>query len=226
VKQQILPLELPPTFEAKDFIVSSSNEEAYLWLMRWPDWPNQCLAIYGEEGCGKTHLSHIWKENTNAQYLKGQDFNSINLETLLKEPHLFILDDAHLIEKEEKFFHFYNHLMSIEGGLLLLSRTPPAHWNIELADLRSRLNTISALKIHAPDENLLCQVIQKMFSDFQIYVDSAVISFLLKHMERSFESARLWVEALNIYTLIKKRSITIPLVKEILLEKGLADIHP
>ncbi len=225
MKQQILPLELPPTFETKDFIVSSSNEEAYLWLMRWPDWPNKCLAIYGEEGCGKTHLSHIWRENTHAQYLKGQEFNSINLETLFKGPDLFVLDDSHLIEKEEKLFHFYNYLMDSQGALLLLSRTPPAHWKLELPDLSSRLNAIPALKIHAPDEELLSQVIHKMFSDFQISIDSAVVSFLIKHMERSFESARLWVEALNIYTLIKKRSITIPLVKEILVEKGLAEIH-
>jgi chromosomal replication initiation ATPase DnaA len=224
VKQQILPLELLPAFDAKDFILSSANEEAYLWLMRWPNWPNRCLAIYGDKGCGKTHLSKIYQTNTQATYLKGQEFNTIDLETLLKEPNLFILDDAHLIEKEEKLFHFYNHLVLTKGSLLFLSLTPPAHWGTHLPDLRSRLHTIPALKIHPPDEALLTQVIQKLFSDLQLKVDEGVVSFLLNHMERSFESAHFWVETLNVWALTQKRSITIPLVREILLKQELAEI--
>lgn len=220
MQQLILPLELPPAFDAKDFIVSASNEEAYLWLMRWPNWPNHCLAIYGEEGCGKTHLSHIWQTNTKALSLTGQDFNETNLETLLESSHLFILDDAHLIEAEEKLFHFYNHLIHSKGALLLLSRIPPAHWRTQLPDLRSRLNAILTVKIHAPDERLLSQVIQKLFHDFQLHVEETVISFLLNHIDRSFESARFWVETLNAYALTYKRKITIPLVREILLKEN------
>ncbi len=225
MKQLILPLELPPTFKDENFIVSRSNEEAYLWVMRWPNWPNHCLALYGEAGCGKTHLSHIWKIHTNARYLKAQDFNIISLETLFERPPLFILDEAHLIEKEEKLFHFYNHLVASKGGLLLLSRTPPAHWEKNLPDLRSRLHAIPALKIHTPDEALLFQVIQKLFNDFQLHIDEAVIGFLLKYMERSFEAARVWVETLNVYALTQNRRVTIPMVREVLGEKEGAEKH-
>ena len=192
--------------------------------MRWPNWPNHCLSIYGDGGCGKTHLSNIWQMNTKARYLKAQDFNSIDLETLFEEPKLFILDDAHLIEKEEKFFHLYNHLIDSKGGLLLLSRTPAAHWGKSLPDLRSRLNAIPAVKIHGPDEKLLFQVIQKLFSDVQLHVEDTVISFLLKHMERSFEQARFWVETLNRLAMTQNRRVTIPLVREALLVEGLAEI--
>lgn len=226
MKQLVLALELPPALEAKDFIVSNANEEAYLWLMRWPNWPNHCLAIYGEKGCGKTHLSNIWQTTTKARYLKGSEFNAIDLETLFKPPAFFVLDDAHLIEKEEKFFHFYNYLTHSKGGLLLLSQTPPARWGTTLPDLRSRLNAIPAIKIHAPDENLLSQVIQKLFSDLQLTVDEAVVCFLLKHMERSFESAHFWVNALNTYALTQKRSITVPLVRELLLKEDSVEIRP
>jgi len=225
VKQLTLPLELPPAFDTKDFIISNSNEDAYRWLMRWPSWPNRLLAIYGDEGCGKTHLSHIWQVNTKAKHLKGQDFDTTSMETLFESPSLFVLDDAHLIEKEEKLFHFYNHLIQSKGALLLLSRTPPARWKTKLPDLRSRLNAIPAVKIHAPDEKLLFQVIQKLFNDVQIHVDEAAISFLLKHMERSFESARHWVETLNNNALIQKRGVTIPLIRETLLEQEEVEKH-
>lgn len=225
MKQLILPLEFPPALEAKDFIVSSANEEAFLLLNRWPNWPNHSLAIYGEKGCGKTHLSHIWKMTTHARYLSAQEFNSIDLEVLFDNAPLFVLDDSHLIEKEEKLFHFYNHLIQSKGALLLISQTPPAHWRTTLPDLRSRLNAIPALKIHPPDEALLFQVIQKLFNDFHITVEEAVINFLLKHIERSFESARFWVTTLNTYALTQRRSITIPMMKEILLQEELADRH-
>ena len=175
----------------------------------------------------------MWK-NPSFQYLEndhtgkilsGQEFNTIDLEVLFESPPVFVLDDAHLIEKEEKLFHFYNHLLHAKGALLLLSRTPPAHWGTILPDLRSRLNAIPALKIQAPDEALLFQVIQKLFSDFQLAVDDAVISFLLKYIERSFESARFWVNTLNTYALTKHRSITIPLMREILMQEGLVEKH-
>lgn len=225
MQQLILPFEQLPTYDAKDFIVSSANEEAYLWLNCWPNWPHPCLAIYGEGGCGKTHLSSIWQTRSKARYLTAQDFNTIGLEALFESPFLFILDDAHLIEKEEKLFHFYNHLMSIKGSLLFLSKSAPAHWGTALPDLSSRLNAIPAIKIHSPDENLLAQVLQKLFSDLQLKVDEAVISFLVKHMDRSFESARLWTSALNRFALTQKRSITVPVVRELLSQPNLVERH-
>ncbi len=226
MKQLILPLEFPPAFDEKDFIVGSTNEEAYNWLIRWPDWPHPCLAIYGEKGCGKTHLSRIWQLKTQAIYLERNNFNTRTFESLIKGSNLFILDDAHLIEKEEVLFHFYNHIIASKGNLLILSRIPPARWEKKLPDLRSRLKTIPAIKIRSPDETLLIRVIQKLFNDVHLKVEEEVIHFLLKHMERSFESARFWVETLNSSALISKRRITIPLVREILLTQGLAERHP
>lgn len=225
MKQLILPFEQSPTYDGRDFIVSSANEEAYLWLNCWPNWPHPCLAIYGEGGCGKTHLSSIWQTISKAQYLRAQDFDAIGLETLFESPCFFILDDAHLIEKEEKLFHFYNHSLSIKGGVLFLSKVAPAHWGTSLRDLSSRLNAIPAIKIHSPDEALLTKVIQKLFSDLQLKVDEAVISFLIKHMERSFESARLWTGLLNTFAMTQKRSITVPVVRELLSQPNLVERH-
>ncbi|MBY0502120.1 MAG: DNA replication protein [Alphaproteobacteria bacterium] len=223
MKQLILPFSVSPTFEARNFIVSSANEEAYRWVLRWPNWTGICLAIYGEQGCGKTHLSHIWHAQTQAVRLTSEEFNQIDLVSLLKGPRHIILEDAQLIERDEKLFHFYNHIALSNGGLLILSRTPPARWKSHLPDLQSRLNAIPAIKIHDPDEKLLSYVFQKLFHDLQLKVDESVITFLLKHMVRSFESARKWVKDLNVYALTQNRSITIPLVRELLKQKEEAD---
>ena len=223
MQQLILPLDHPPRFDVQEFVISRANQEAFLWLRSWPAWPGSCLALYGDEGCGKTHLSHIWQENTGAKRLTGREFEAISLEDLMKGQPCLILDKAHLIQNEEKFFHIYNYLVQSQGGLLLIARTPPARWATRLPDLRSRLSTVPAIKIEAPDEALLTQVIQKLFADLQVRVDLSVIAFLLKHIERSFEEAHRWVNALNLSALSQKRSITIPLVREILAEQQVVE---
>lgn len=225
MKQLILPLDHSPAFDDKDFIVSAANENAYHHLMSWPQWHHPCLSIYGEGGCGKTHLSHIWQEKTKARYLSGQDFNQVQLEDLFEGENLFILDDAQRIDREEKLFHFYNYILDKKGGALFLSVSPPSQWKISLPDLSSRLKVIPAIRIHAPDEALLARLINKLFQDLQLHVDEDVVSFLLKHMERSFESAHLWVEQLNAVSLIQKRRITIPLVREVLMGEAPAERH-
>ncbi len=225
MKQLLLPLSLPHTFEERDFIITDSNQEAYLWIKRWPDWPSHTLALYGDEGCGKTHLAHLWGCYGQALKLKGDEFNKLSLDNLLSAPPFFVIENADLTDSEEKFFHLYNHIIQSNGGLLLLSQTAPAHWNIDLPDLSSRLSVIPAIKIQSPDDDLLGQVIRKQFNDLQLSVDDNVIAYLLKHIERSFESARLWVNQLNRIALMKQRNITISLVREILQTPSQDDIY-
>ena len=165
------------------------------------------------------------KKIQKALLLDGQDFHLIEIEALFKRSLYFILDKADCIQEEEKLFHLYNHIMFSQGGLLLLAHTPPSRWDINLPDLKSRLNALPALKINTPDEDLLFHVIQKLFKDEQVTVESSTIHFLLKHIERSFDAAHFWVEALNRMALSEKRRITIPFVREALLKEGVAETH-
>ncbi len=68
-----LPLLQPatPRFAAADFREAASNAAALAWLRRAPDWPNNRLALWGEAGCGKTHLLRIWATRTDAALMAG-----------------------------------------------------------------------------------------------------------------------------------------------------------
>ncbi len=119
-------------------------------------------------------------------------------------------------ELQRRLLHLYN-LMAQRGGHLLLSGAkPPAHWPCTLADLRSRLATMAAVGLKAPDDSLLAAVLVKLFSDRQLKAEPAIIQFLVARMERSLEAAGRMVAAIDRASLAQRRNITIPLVRSVL----------
>ncbi len=96
------------------------------------------------------------------------------------------------------------------------ARTPPARWRDRLPDLVSRLAAVPTVEIGPPDDILVTQVLVKLFADRQIEVGPEVVSYLVTHMERSFDAARELVAAADTAALAGKRAVTVPLVREVL----------
>ena len=71
--QLIFDLGHRPALEREDFLVGPSNELAVAWIDRWPDWPQPVVAICGASGCGKTHLTEVWRHSSGALSLTGRD---------------------------------------------------------------------------------------------------------------------------------------------------------
>lgn len=214
-QQLILPLTLPPSFEMGDFIPSSANEEALSWLGKWPIWPQRTLLIYGDKGCGKTHLASIWK--AQAHLLAPGEITVRALDLLLATPDQhFVLDDAEKVADEEAFFHLLNAVRGAQGSLLLLSDLHPQQWEMTLPDLKSRLNALFSVKIQEPDDLLIKGLIKKYFADQQIPLADEVRNYLFHHLPRSYSGLLTSFERINENALSQKRSITIPLVKNVL----------
>jgi chromosomal replication initiation ATPase DnaA len=107
--------------------------------------------------------------------------------------------------------------------MLLTSPQPPSRWRVQLADLRSRLNTATTVRIGPPDDALMQAVVVKLFADRQVKVDQDVVTFMLARMERSFEAARGLVARIDEAALKAQRKITIPLVRDVLRDEGGAE---
>ena len=65
-KQLAFDLPLDPRYGREDFLVSPSNERAYGFVERWPDWPDTVLVLTGPPGSGKSHLASIWATAAHA----------------------------------------------------------------------------------------------------------------------------------------------------------------
>jgi DnaA regulatory inactivator Hda len=224
-QQLLLDLSIKPNYSKIDYVESSCNWEAAQWIHRWPDWPMKMIAIYGEPGCGKTHLAHIWQNKTGARLLTPNDILNLTPHEALDETSAIILDDVEALFQKEGpvdaasegwMFHFYNLVKEKNANLLFCSLRPPTQWAVTLPDLRSRLATILSVGIHPPDEEALKAVLFKLCSERGMVLSLEVGEYILRRVERSFDHIRSLVETLDNRTLSQHRQLTLGLVREVL----------
>ncbi len=220
-RQLALDLGHRPAYGQGDFLVSDSNADAVAWLDRWPDWPAGGLALWGPPGCGKSHLVNVWRARSGARLLTTDELTGAP-QLLVEEGVVHVVLDCSGVALgetgESSLFHLYNLLREAGGTLMLAERRPPARWTIGLEDLRSRLLALPAVEVMAPDDDLIGGLLVKLFADRQLAVDRPVIDYLATRMERSFETARQLVDAIDRDALARSRRITVPLVAEVLQE--------
>ena len=194
--QLSLNLKKKGIYEEDDFLVSSSNKEAYKLVNSWPEWRSRKIIIFGDSGTGKTHLSKIWQKNTSAIILNLNQLKKIKFESFFKKKNIFIIENiSDFFDKinnkeknnlEKQLLHFYNLIEEKKGYLLLTSLIAPKLWKISLPDLKSRILSSIAVKIKKPNDQLLSSVLVKLFVDKQILIDKKIIKFIVYRSERSF----------------------------------------
>lgn len=169
-----------PRFAEHDFREAPSNADACAWLRRTQEWPDGRLALWGEAGCGKTHLLHIWAGRLGADPRSGAE-----LSGLPDIPSAGIaLDEADTAE-EEALLHLLNAAREKGAPVLLAARIPPARWTVGLPDLASRLRAITAVGIGPPGDALLRTLLARLLADRQLRVEEEVQEWLIRRLPRS-----------------------------------------
>ena len=183
-EQLRLPLERPVAGEA--FVTSDSNAEAVRVLARWPDGVGAVLALHGPPGSGKSRLAADWAERVGAVPLNGAEAALIDPLELEGRP---VLLDRAADADDESLFHLINLANSGGGALLLVSRSAPRQWSVDLPDLRSRLDAVRAVAIAAPDDAVLSAILRARFAERSITPSDDLIDYLVRRLDRSAEIA-------------------------------------
>lgn len=170
-----------PAYAPAGFMRAASNEAALSWLERTTDWPGGRLALWGQHGCGKTHLLHFWAARTGAALRTG---GALELMPALPEGGGLALDDAHQAP-EEPLLHLLNATGEAGLPVLLAAPLPPARWCVRLPDLASRLRAITAVEIGAPEDSLLRALLVHLLSERQLVIPPALPDWLLLRLPRS-----------------------------------------
>jgi len=222
-EQLIFDLPLQTAFGRDDFFVSSANKLAVDMLEDWTAWPRHKLILCGAKGAGKSHLASIWAEATGAHCVSAKALAYERLETLAQ--HAVVVEDIHQIsgdrDAEEALFHLHNLAQENGYALLMTSLKPAPDITLSLADLESRLGATQLVTLNPPDDMLLNVVLIKLFTDRQMQVDPALVGYLSKRMERSFDFAGRLVKSLDQASLKGQKPVTKRLAGQVL--EGLLD---
>ena len=204
-----------PGFSRDDFFMADCNSEALDQIDRWPDWGGSALCVYGPAGCGKSHLLDIWSRKTNALFL---DLGSLTVENFpwLAEGSSVACDGCDDLNKDQILLHLINLIGEVNGYLLMTARSSPADWNVILPDLRSRLAIIKSVKVSRPSDEMLSALFYKLLSDRQVVINSDVVNYLIKRVDRSFAGLQKAFEFCDAIAIKNNQAITIPIVRRVL----------
>lgn len=204
-----LPLSLPhrPAMTRADFLESDANRAALAAIDAWPAWPRAGVVLVGPAGSGKTHLTEVWREASEAAVIPAAALAERDVPALAATGAVAVEDLHAGVGDEAALFHLMN--LSREGSLSLLvtSRLHPAALGLKLADLVSRLRAATLVELGAIDDALLRRVLVKLFADRQLAVDESLVSYLLTRIGRSFAAVQTAVHTLDREALQRKRPV-------------------
>jgi chromosomal replication initiation ATPase DnaA len=198
VDQIALPLNWPVADGDEDFLVSDANRTAFEHLKRWSVWPVSATLLTGPRKSGRSLLGRIFVRKTGGR----------------------LFDDAQHHD-EEALFHAWNEAQEKRRPLLIVADRPVPEWEIELADLRSRMAATPHIALDQPDDALLGNLIVKLLGDRGIAAPPDLPDYLIPRIERSYVAVQKIVDVLDRAMLSHHRRMTVPMARNALGEAGM-----
>lgn len=203
-----------PATGRDDLLVAAPVNAAVALVDAWPHWPSPVAVIAGPAGSGKSHLAAVWREKSGAAQVAARPGTGAE-EAAARGP--VLVEDADRDGFDDRtLFHMINNVRQNGHALLITSRLWPMSWPVDLPDLRSRLKAATVVEIGEPDDELLSQVIVKLFADRQLFVEDRLVAYIVARMERSLEAAQTLVERLDRLALSRGSRITRTLARQVL----------
>lgn len=169
------------------------------------------LYLWGEAGVGKSHLLHAWAGAAGAALLPAR-------ETLPEPPiPALAVDDVEALDADNqiRLFGLINSARE-QGGLLLVSGTlPPAQLALR-PDLATRLAQGLVFRLLPLSDADKAAALVIRAEGRGLRLPDEVTRYLLTHTRRDLPRLLATVDALDTFSLSRKRPVSVPLLKEML----------
>ena len=206
---QQLPLGISPAAEpAFDNFVAGRNAEA---LARVRDLAADTVSerivyVWGDTGSGRTHLLRA-AARTNAS--------------------LVVVDDAQLLDGagQHALFVAINEARDGGPGVLVAGDKPPAQLALR-EDLRTRLAWGLVYELVPLGDEDKALHLKAAAASRGLQLSDDIVAYLLTHLPRDMASLQSIMEVLDRYSLMRKRALTLPLVREALAQEFLGGQPP
>jgi DnaA family protein len=220
MQQLLLELAPPPSPTLENF--SPGKNGAALKALRGAlEDGERFVFLWGPGGSGKTHLLRAFagaaKANRVAAYIPASNPDWARAGTL----EAAAVDDVARLDDPGQIalFDLCNRMRGAGGLLAASGDAPPARLALR-ADLRSRLASGIVLQLHPLSDEDKAAALYAHAAGRGIALDAELIRYLLTHFDRDMGTQIAALDAVDRYSLQRKRPITLPLLKEAL---GLLD---
>jgi DnaA family protein len=201
LKQLLLDIQ-PPAAPSLDNFVTGRNAEALFQLRRTVLENDDAHFIYlwGETGCGKTHLIQACNALASAAGLD-----------------MICVDDVHLLSDDDQvaLFDLYNQLRESGGRLVVSGIAAPGQMGLR-DDLATRLAWGLSYQLHPLSDEEKTQALKNHAEARGMKLPDEVLDYCLRHLRRDMPSLIATIDALDEWSLTDKRAVTLPLLKQLL----------
>ena len=139
-----------------------------------------------------------------------------NILTDIKAKECLIIDDFKNNVEEKIFYSILNQSHLSNQYIIINSLKSIQTLDVKLNDLKSRFNSFVNIAIDLPTDELIKVIISKNFSDKQVKIESKLLEYIIKNIDRSYEAIFDLIDKLDDFSLSSGRSININLIKKAL----------
>jgi len=189
--------------------------------------------LWGGSGVGKTHLLQAACQDSAQRqrrpvYLPLRELSGHDPGVLdgLEDCDLIVMDDLQSIagdaDWEQSVFALYNRLRDSGRTMLFAADSSPRGLMLQLPDLSSRLGWGEVYHLQPLSDDDKCLALTRRAAARGIELPAEVANYLLRRTVRNMAGLMDWLDHLDQAQLAAQRRLSIPFVKSLLEDSGLA----
>ena len=221
MKQLVLDLGAEPAQSLDTFQVGANAELTHLMHLFAERSSREHFAyLWGDTGAGKTHLLHGLAASPGSRYIP---FDA-PADHFVHAPGttLYLLDDCDRLSPQRQIdaFALFNQIREHGAYMVCTGPVPPAVLQVR-EDLRTRMGWGLVYQIHGLSDDQKIEALTHAAEARGLTLSASVLPYLLSHFKRDMRSLSTMLDALDQYSLETQRPVTLPLLRDLLLQENL-----
>jgi len=218
MKQLVLDLGAEPAYSLDTFQIGENAEMAHLMhqFAQRASREHFCY-LWGEAGAGKTHLLQGLAATPGSRYIAAgapaRDY------TYAPDASLYLVDDIEQLSPARQIdaFALFNQVREHGAYMVCTGPVPPAVLPVR-EDLRTRMGWGLVYQIHGLSDDQKIAALTQAAEARGLTLSASVLPYLLSHFTRDMRSLATMLDALDHYSLETQRPVTLPLLRDLLLQ--------